>query len=267
MTLYLSRFRRSAQRNEGSTPNWRLLKLVNFVAIGEITFCKLLAGIGRTMSRPAEAKSTINIINNSSNSTKNDIAGSDNKGRDFLPLSIEEYDEDDEITIEDEDYIYELDVIDNHYSSMEHHLAVQQRHRIRRRRCMVWSACFVAILVAVVASSMATLQALIRPNRDNNSLSEGSLPDSFFPANTTTFATAAAASPDNEALEEIPEAIRVKPPASRPGTSISSATATSEETQIAASTVDTSTSTLECAEGELCFQVVGTIPHDTSSFT
>lgn len=218
------------------------------------------------MGRPPDASTSI-IINNSSSSTKNDVSGSDRSGRDFLPLSIEEYDEDDEITIEDEDYIYELDVIDNHYSSMEHHLAVQQRHRIRRRRCMVCIACFVAILVAVIASSMATLQALIRPNRENNSLSEGSLPDSFFPANTTTFATATTASPGEEALEEIPEAIRVKPPASRPGNSISSAAATSEETLIAASTTDTSTSKMECAEGEICFQVLGTIPHDTISFT
>jgi hypothetical protein len=220
------------------------------------------------MGRPPEA-STTKIINYDSSSTKNDVSGSNNSGRDFVPLSIEEYDEDDEITIEDEDYIYELDVIDNHYSNMERHLATQQGHRIRRRRCMVCSFFFVAILVAVTPSSLATLRSLIRPNHD----SEGSLPDSFFPGNATITAASAAVAttttPDEEAIEEIQNAVKVKPPASRPGNgnSISSASVASEEEQTAASTTDTSANVMECAEGEICFQVLDTIPHDTISFT
>lgn len=199
----------------------------------------------------------------SSSATKGEIT--ERISGDFIPLSIDEYDEDDEITIEDEDYIYELDVIDNHYSNMEHHLAVQQKRRIRRRRCIICSFFFVALLVAIVPSSLVTLRSLIRSNNDG--ASEPSSMDDYPSNATSTTSTAAAAIPQEETAQEV-EAIKVKPPSSRPGSigdGSSSNTVTSQEQSI--STTDIQTDVVECAEGEICFQVLGTIPHDTTSFT
>ena len=165
--------------------------------------------------------------------------------RDFVPLSIGEYEDGSVFTIEDEESM--VDEIDTHFSILEQGLALQQKRRRQRRRCILCSFCFVALLVAIVPSSFVTWRSMLQKQPGSNAVvddeNDSGLASQELPISSN--ATEKATEP------EAADSIVVKPP--KPVTKNSSMASSQE---------------VECSEGqEICFEVLSTIPHDPTSFT
>jgi len=128
--------------------------------------------------------------------------------RDFVPLSIDEYEDGSVFTIEDEESM--VDEIDTHFSRMEQSLAVQQKRRRQRRRCILCSFCFVALLVAIVPSSFVTWKSLPRKQPGSNAVVND---ENDSESASQELPTSSNATEEEKATEpEVADSIVVKPP-------------------------------------------------------